>query len=397
MNSYFATVEQQANPGLRGRPVAVLGSKAKRTIIVAASVEAKEYGVKTGTKIEDATLLCPKLVMVYGEPRKYSHVTKKFIQIFEDYTDKVEIFSIDEAFLDVTKTAHLFGGAESVAMEIKKRIRQEIGDWLSCSIGISSNKFLAKLGSDLHKPDGLTVITPDNKDEILLSLPLGQYCGIGRRTLARLATLGIKTTKDLRDYPETLLVKELGLISGRKLKRMASGLCRDTVKSWRERDPAKSFSCSRTLNRDVVKKEEIKKQIYFLFERVAKKLRDEGYWTKEVGLWLRFKDFSGTGKTFKMGKWSQDGLELYLEAVKILNKINPCQPVRAVGVYAGQVQLNKNVPQSFLSEDKTNERILSAMDAVNNRFGEDIVTRATLSKTKLKEVVSGMGRNKFEV
>jgi DNA polymerase-4 len=397
MNSYFATVEQQANPGLRGKPVAVLGSKAKRTIIVAASVEAKKCGVKTGTKVEDATLLCPKIVMVYGEPRKYSHVTKKFIQIFEDYTDKVEIFSIDEAFLDVTKTAHLFGGVESVAKEIKKRIRQEIGDWLSCSVGISSNKLLAKIGSDLHKPDGLTIITPDNKDEVLLSLPLGEYCGIGWRTSARLAMLGIKTAQDLRNYPETLLIKEFGLISGRKLKRMVFGLDNDTVKNWRERDPAKSFSCSRTLNRDVVKKGELRRQTYFLFEKVAKKLRDEGYWTKEIGLWLRFRDFSGTGKTFRMGRWSQDGLELYLEAVKILDKINLYQPVRAVGVYAGQVQLNKNVPQSFLIEDKTNERILSAMDAANNRFGEDIVTRAVLSKTKLKEVVSGMGRNKFEV
>jgi DNA polymerase-4 len=396
MNSYFATVEQQANPKLRGRPIAVLGSRAKRTIIVAASVEAKKFGVKTGTRVEEAHFLCPNLILVYGEPRKYSHVTKKFIHIFEDYTDKVEIFSIDEAFLDVTDALSLFGSPEKIAREIKRRIRKEIGAWISCSIGIGPNKFLAKTGSDLKKPDGLVIITPENKDEILLNLPLKEYCGIGQRILVRLHMLGIDTTEELRKHPQTSLNKEFGIATGQKLKRMAYGLDSSPVKPWREQAPAKSFSCGRTMNRNVTKPEEIKKQILFLLEKVTKKMRDDGYWGREAGLWLRFKDFGGVGKSMKIGKWSCDSLEIYPVCLKILESFIIREPVRQIGVYIGQVQLAKNIPKSWLEEDLVNDKILSAMDATNNRFGEDVVVRASLAGTKLKEVVSGMGRKKFD-
>lgn len=461
--------------------MAVLGSSTKRSIIVAASIEAKRFGVKTATPVAEAKLLCPELIMIEGEPRKYSWVTKQFVRIFDDYSDKVEIFSIDECFLDVTQTAHLytrkasnelnencklkiensflprhpefisgsseipkqvrndelesFEGAINIAKEIKKRIREEIGSWISCSVGISYNKFLAKTGSDLQKPDGLVLILPNQTspcrhpeeqfcqnlrredldchivnsqltprndikaltvDECLLNLPLSEYCGIGSRLLKRLRMLGIHTTQQLREYPNVLLNKEFGIATGQKLKRMSHGLDNSLVGSWHEQPPAKSFSCSRTLNRDVYKKVEIEKQILFLLEKVSKKMRDEGYWGKEVGLWLRFKDFSGTGKSARIGKWSQDSLEMYSETLKLLKTMNIMSPVRAIGVYIGQVQLAKNVPQSMLEEDKTNEKILAAMDAVNNRFGDDVITRARLAGVKLKEVVSGMGRDKFQ-
>jgi nucleotidyltransferase/DNA polymerase involved in DNA repair len=150
------------------------------------------------------------------------------------------------------------------------------------------------------------------------------------------------------------------------------------------------------MNKDVFRKSDIDKQILFLLEKVAKKMRDEGYWGKEVGLWLRFKDFTGVGKSARIGKWTCDSLEMNEEALKILKTINIKTPVRAIGVYVGQVQLSQNVPQSMMPEDKMNEKILAAMDAVNNRFGDDVVTRARLAGTKLKEVVSGMGRDKFQ-
>lgn len=395
MNSYFATVEQQANPRLRGKPVAVLGSKAKRTIIVASSIEAKRLGIKTGTALNEALELCPELTIVHGEPRKYSDVTRRFIKIFESYTDKVEIFSIDEAFLDITNSNNLFGNPENVAKEIKKRIREEIGSWISCSVGIAPNKFLAKLGSDLQKPDGLIVINERNMDEILLSVPLSEYCGIGRRIFKRLERLKIQTTKDIRDYPEHLLAREFGIATGRSLKRMAFGRDSTTVSDWHEQEPAKSFSCSRTLNRDVVSNSEIKEQIFFLYEKVAKKLRDENYWAQEIGLWIRFKDFTGTGKNMRIGYWTQDGLTFYKYATDVLVKINIKQPVRAIGVYAGKVKKSEYVPMSFLPEDVENEKIIKTIDAINNKYGEDIITRGELVGMKLKEIVSGMGRNKF--
>jgi len=395
MNSYFATVEQQANPQLRGKPVAVLGSHAKRTIIVAASVEAKKFGVKTGTRVEDAPKLCPNIVFVHGEPRKYSWVTKKFIEIFESYTDKVEIFSIDECFLDVTHTADLYGDAENIAKEIKRRIREEIGEYISCSVGIASNKFLAKTASDLMKPDGLVIVTPENKDEILLGLPLSEFCGIGRRIHQRLGAIGIYTTADLRRVSNIILNSEFGIATGEKLKRMAYGLDSAPVTSWHDRADAKSFSHSRTLNKDVTNKDEIRKHILLLSEKVARHMRKDGYLAKEVGLWIRFKDFSGAGKGQKIGKWTHDGAEIADAALRILSVLDLRQPVRAIGVYAGNIQRSKNVPVSLLPEDAINDKILAAMDAANDRFGEDVVTRARLTGTKIKEIVSGMGRDKF--
>ncbi|MFA5196861.1 MAG: DNA polymerase IV [Patescibacteria group bacterium] len=395
MNSYFATVEQQANPLLRGRPIAVLGSKAKRTIIVASSIEAKRLGIKTASGLNEALKICPELVVIHGEPRKYADVTRRFISIFEEFTDKVEIFSIDEAFLDVTKTANLFGGPEKIASKIKRKIRDEIGSWLSCSIGIGPNKFLAKTGSDLEKPDGLVIINENNKDNILQNLPLERFCGIGRAISRRLSLLDVYTTGDLRKCPIACLKEEFGVISAWKLKQIAYGLDISPVISWREQKLAKSFSCSRTMNRDITSRDEIKKQLLFLFEKVAKKLRDDNYWAKEAGFWFRFKDFSGHGKVFRLGSWCCNGLEFYGLSLKQLSQIHLHQPVRAIGVFAGRVQLSVNVPSSFLPEDKLNQQILETMDSINNRYGEDVITRGVLTGVKLKEVVSGMGRKKF--
>lgn len=395
MNSYFATVEQQANPKLRGKPIAVLGSKAKRSIIVAASVEAKKFGVKTGTRIEEAPVLCPNIVFVHGEPRKYAWVTKKFIEIFESYTDKVEIFSIDEAFLDVTHTLALYGGAENIAKDIKQRIRTEIGEYITCSIGIASNKFMAKTASDLVKPDGLVIVTPENKDEILLNLPLADFCGIGRRIHQRLGALGVYTTADLRKISNIILDKEFGVAVGEKLKRMAYGLDNSPVISWHDRADAKSYSHSRTLNKDVTDLREIKKHILLLSEKVAAHMRKDEMLGQEVGLWLRFKDFTGVGKSQKISKWTHDGLEIAETAGKIMKQIVPRQPVRAIGVYVGRVQRAEQVTMSLLAEDTLNDKVLAAMDSVNGRYGSDVVTRARLAGVKIKEIVSGMGRDKF--
>jgi DNA polymerase-4 len=395
MNSYFATVEQQANPKLRGKPVAVLGSKAKRSIIVAASIEAKKFGVKTGTRIEEAPQLCPDIIFVHGEPRKYSYVTKKFIEIFEDYTDKVEIFSIDEAFLDITKTQVLYGGAVNVAKEIKRRIREEIGGYISCSVGVAPNKFLAKLGSDMQKPDGLVIITEENKDSILLNTPLNDFCGIGRRIYQRLGGLGVNTVSDLRNFPQSPLGKEFGIVTSQKLKRMAFGLDNSPVISWREQKDAKTFSHSRTLNKDVTDRDEIRKHILLLSEKVAKRMRDDGYVGKEVALWLKFKDFTGSGQSHRVGYWLCDGLEIYKYACQILNKLQLKSPVRAIHVSVNIIQRDSHTTASLFADDKKNRKILEVMDSVNNKFGSDVLVRGNLAGVKMKEIVSGMGRKKF--
>ena len=188
MNSYFATVEQQANPLLRGKPIAVSGRPNIQSVVATASYEAKKYGVKSGMNTWEAKKLCPFLIFIPGDPNKYIDITGRLIKIFKSYTPLVEIFSIDEVFLDLS---HASSRAQEIALEIKVRIRREIGDKMTCSIGVASNKFLAKLASEKKKPDGLTIVTPETLDEILLSSKLDDFCGIGRRILARLSDIRI--------------------------------------------------------------------------------------------------------------------------------------------------------------------------------------------------------------
>jgi len=480
MNSYFATVEQQANPYLRGKPVGVKGSAVKRTIVAAASIEAKKFGVKSGMRVEDALELCPELILVVGEPIKYSSVTKQFIEIFERYTDRVEIFSIDEAFLDVTGSAHLympskkqttnnknqiparigrggnykfsntkrldphcgeddkgerndkqgvpvilgtegtpesdsgqarmtikedFSGAVEIAKRIKSDIRREIGEWLTCSVGVAPNKFLAKLGSDLEKPDGLVVITEKNKDEILISCELTDFCGIASLIEARLNRMGIYSVKDLREADDLALKKEFGTY-GLKIKRMSLGIDSSEVLDWHEQADAKSFGHSRTLNKDVTDMTEIKGQLYLLSEKVAKRMRDEKYFGKEVGVWIRFKDFSGVSKRHRIGYWVNDGYEIYNAVCEILEEIygldprcgeddrrGRAKPVRAMGVYV--TRISKNAPHYLFDIDKKQEQITKTIDKVNNRFGENTLFKGILLNFPFKKIVSGMGRKKF--
>ena len=394
MNSYFATVEQQANPYLRGKPVGIRGSANKRTIVAAASIEAKRFGVKTAMRVDEAQAVCPEIILIVGEPRKYSHITKTFIGIFERYSDKIEIFSIDEAFLDVTKTMHLFGGAEGIARSIKKDLRDEIGPWLTCSVGISHNKFLAKLASDMQKPDGLIIITRKNKDAVLLSSKLDAFCGIGRRILRRLNLMGINTVRELRKADDLELLNEFG-IYGLKLRRMAYGIDHSPVIDWRNQTEAKSFGHSRTLNKDVFSREELKKHIYLLSEKTAARMRREKYWGREISLWLRFRDFTHVRKSRKTAYWTCAGEDIYALCLDILAQLKPTNPIRAVGVSMGNVKHERRVPASLLPDEAKKEKILKTMDKINEKYGCATIKNAKIVDMQLKEVVSGLERKKF--
>jgi DNA polymerase-4 len=205
-NSYFATVEQQANPRLRGKPIGVTGGdRMERTVIGAASIEAKAMGIKTGMSIQEARKIYPQIILVRGDSDKYLACTKRFINILKDYSPYLEIFSIDEAFMELPPPATFEMGV-SVAIQIKERIHQEIGDWLRVSIGVSYNKTLAKLGGSLFKPDGLQVIMDETAAMMILDqIEFDDICGIGPRTKLHLFNMGIADFATLRKVPLEML------------------------------------------------------------------------------------------------------------------------------------------------------------------------------------------------
>ena len=247
MDAFFASVEQRVNPALRGRPVAVCGANA-RTVILTASYEARAYGVKTGMMLHEAKALCPGLILVPGDHARYTDICRQLVAICRDYTPAVELFSVDEAFLDVTDSLALFGGAEAIARAIKARVRGELG--LTASVGIAPNKLLAKLASGLNKPDGLVMVAPPDVPALLERLPVQELCGIGPALTRQLAELGIATCGALGRAPLYLLTARFGVI-GRTLSAMGRGEDDAPLVPIEAEPEAKSVGHSMTLERDV--------------------------------------------------------------------------------------------------------------------------------------------------
>ncbi len=249
MDAFFASVEQRTFPFLRNKPIAVCGSPAGRSVVASASYEAKARGVKSGMNLSAAKKCCPDLLLVQCNPAKYNDTAERIISILIQFTDLVEVFSIDEAFLDVTYTLHLFGSSEAIARQIKEAIYQELG--LTCSIGIAPNKLLAKYASDHCKPNGLLRINSADIPKLLEHLPVTKLCGIGERLALRLRQLGITTCGDLAKCPTAILVQHFGQ-NGIKLKNMGLGYDPSPVRSVANgfKSTAKSVGHSRTLDSD---------------------------------------------------------------------------------------------------------------------------------------------------
>lgn len=252
MDAFFASVEQKVNPKLRGKPIAVVGSGG-RTVVTTRSYEARAYGVKTGMNVYEAKKLCPNLILVVGDNEKYAHTCKELSVIYSRYTPDIEIYSIDEAFLDVTTTHHLFGDPMAIGASIKKEVNEKFG--INCTVGIAPNILMAKLASDIAKPDGLKWIKPEDTEAFLKDLPVKELWGIGAGTTERLEQLGIKTCGELGKAPVSLLRSKFGII-GENLKQMGQGLC-DRPLAVKEEDP-KSIGHSTTLPKDISDREAMK-------------------------------------------------------------------------------------------------------------------------------------------
>lgn len=368
-NSYFASVEQQANPHLRGKPIGVTGGdRVKRTVIGAASVEAKKFGVKTGMQIWQAKKLCPQIIIVPGDSDKYLEITKRFLNILSSYSPYLEVFSIDECFLLVNDNPI------KIATEIKRRIKKEIGEWITCSIGISYNKLMAKLAGSLQKPDGLIVISDEKEAiKVLDKIELDEICGIGSRIKNRLFNMGISNFKQLRAAPQKALLASFKSY-GRILYNMARGIDESPIIPFYEKEEVKSVGHRHTIDHDTADPDEIKQILLKLTELVARRLRAKKLVGKTVSFWLRNSDFSGDSMQTTISL-TQDGLDIYNAAWKIFGQIWDRGKIRMIGVSISNLKPQNPQNLSLLPETNRQETMLKVMDKINDKYGEFTLQR----------------------
>ncbi len=378
MNAFFASVEQQANPELRGKPIAVVGGS-ERTVITTSSYEARAKGVKTGMAVWEGKRVCPELIIVVGDNRKYTYTSSKINEIFRDYTPEVEAFSIDESWLDITHSLGIFGSAETIAYLIKARIRHSFG--ITCSIGIAPNKLLAKLASDMKKPDGLTIIAPDDVLRVLERMPINELCGIGKKMQRHLNMMSIHTCGELGRCEEARLTSKFG-ITGSRLKQMGQGIDHSTVIQFGEEAAVKSVGHSRTLERDIDDPAEIRHFLLQLSEMVGSRARKYNVSGKTIHLYVRYADFfSSWGKQTTLKNYINQSDDIYRASLSIIDTVKLEQPVRLLGVSLSNLKHHAEQLPLFGVERKK-LFATQAMDKINDRFGSMAVTYGSLLPEK---------------
>jgi DNA polymerase-4 len=384
MDAFFASVEQRDNPALRDKPIAVTGA-GERTIITTSSYEARAYGVKTGMTVYEAKRLCPHIILVVGNNQKYAQACTTLEEICLRFTPDTETYSIDEIFLDVTGSHHLFNGPENLARAIKGTVRSELG--ITCTVGIGPNILIAKLASDLAKPDGLRWIDEDTVPSVLEALPVKKLWGIGSHTEEKLRAMGISTCGELGRAPLSLLTKKFGVI-GERLKAMGNGKLERPLEIVPPE--TKSIGHSITVPKDIWKREEIIPCLLRLSERVGRRARRYGYKGKKITLTVRYADFKTFTRQITLPASTNDTGEIYRSAVAILDGIRLRTSVRLFGISLSALGKDDNQMALFQDADREKRAAMAkAMDAVNDKFGEHSITfAATINEEKDHKVIS---------
>jgi len=390
-NSFFASVEQQANPFLRGKPIAITGKRGlkdmKRSIIATASIEAKKLGIKPPISAIEAEQICPQLILLPGDMRKYSEITKRMLKALRDNSDSVEQFSTDEAFADITKTAQDYFGATIIAQIIRNEIKKTCGNRCTVSIGIGPNRTIAKLASGTIKPNGFTVIQPNKVLSFLNSQPIGNLCGIGRATEAHLNELGIDSFPKLRLADKELLLREFKQVTGNWLYNIARGIDNNLVDPLEE--APKSVGHSYTFPYDLELDGEIKTNLLALADQVAYRLRKDKLSAQVVSFFVRYHDFSGNHAQIRLSQPAQDGLTLYKNAWALLDRVrNNQKRIRLMGISTSGL-LESDAPVSLFLKDKKMQHTLKAYDCIAHKFGSQAISRAATMKTFFQERASG--------
>jgi len=372
LDAFFAAVEQRDRPELRGLPVIVGGGgPGQRGVVSAASYEARRFGVHSAMPLRTAGRLCPQGVLLPVDGRKYQAVSREVMAILRRFTPQVQPISIDEAFLDVTGSRALFGDGGAIARRIKSAVNDEVG--LTASVGVASTKLVAKIASDLRKPDGLVLVAPGGEAAFLAPLPISRLWGVGERTAAALRDFGVTTIGDLASLPREPLVARFGRHGGSLVDR-AMGLDPDPVATG---DPAKSMGHEHTFDVDTADREVIERTVLGMSDGVAWRLRAAGLKAGTVTLKLRDSSFNTITRQTALDVPADLTEPIYDAALLLLRRELHGQRIRLVGVTASNFRDREQL-ELFGVPDSRRQQTAEALDRIRRKYGERAVTRARL-------------------
>lgn len=385
MNCFYASVEEKYNPELKGKPLAIAGEvKTRHGIVVTSNYEARSYGVKTTMRVGDARKLCTHIKILRPNMEKYQQESKKIFDLVREYTQKIEVVSVDEAYIDLSD----FDEPVKVIATIQRRIYKQLN--IPSSVGVSFNKFFAKMGSDMKKPLGFTIINKKNFKELLWKMDVGEMHGCGKAATKKLKKLGINTIGDMAEANEVILHSVLG-VQGLRLKQRANGEDNRELKYTVDR---KSIGNSKTFSNDLIDEDDVYKEIKKLSEKVSNRASTRDYVGNNISIMIKFNDFKSITRSKKISEYINDSDKIFTYAWElIVEHYDFTQGVRLLGVSLNDIKKEKELKIQMDIFDKKDyreeEKLRKLSKSLKEQFGDNIVTDfAKADKKKGKTVIT---------
>jgi len=380
MDAFYASVEELDRPELRGKPVVVGGAPESRGVVSAANYVAREFGLHSAMPMSRALRLCPQVIRLPVRMTRYVALSQQIREIFGRYTPLIEPLSLDEAFLDVQGSQRLYGSVEQIAHRIKQEIKTEIG--LMASVGVGENKFIAKIASDIDKPDGFVVVPAGQTQAFLDPLPVSRLWGVGRATHQVFERLGVQTIKQVRQLPEAVMLDYFGK-HGQQLWLLAQGRDNSSVVPERQ---AKSISHETTFARDISDRSALHACLMDLTEQVASRLRHAELLGRTIQLKLRFADFKTLSRSVTLSKPSQTTEVLWQAASSLFAQCSLPQPVRLLGMGVSNLlhehERVQEQAELFATIDPRQQQLDELADRINRRFGKASLHRGSSTRRR---------------
>ncbi|MBC7960972.1 MAG: DNA polymerase IV [Vallitaleaceae bacterium] len=376
MNAFFASCEQVKNPELRKAPLIVGGDPQRRSgIVLAASYDAKKCGVKTTMPLYEAAKLCPNAVFIKPSHGLYDKMSRQVMEIFDAYTPLKEQLSIDEAFLDMTGTEKLFGDSLTVAMTIQNRILRELD--LPCSVGISSNKLLAKMASDFKKPMGITTIYPHEVQSKLWPLKVGTLYGVGKKTVVKLNEIGVRTIGDLAQLKMDTLISYFGEKGAWMLNNHAHGRDEGEVDPGEDYE-VKSVGNELTYPKDIDNLKDIHRELLLLSDKVGFRLRKKELKGKTISIKVKYADFTVITRSKTLDVYTDSTDRIYAISKELMNNHVVLKPLRLLGVTVSNFDHEEMVQMNLFHEEELTSKLDGMVDAIRIKHGYGAVNRASI-------------------